>query len=216
MPMSLVQWTYGPKIASTLESHGGKGTFFVNGNNYGCIYDRADDLIKRYKAGHLIGSHTWTHADITTLTTAQLNEQITLVETALMKILGIKPKYFRPPYGSYNDASVAVLAARGYKVATWNFDSGDSDGKTASQSVALYSKLYAKYPKPYMALNHETYASTGNTVMPTVIPKLVKAGYKLVTVAQCLGDSSPYQKVGTPGKRDKTWTCAGTPQPGPN
>ena len=31
----------------------------VNGDNWGCIYDRADDLIARYKAGHMIGSHTY-------------------------------------------------------------------------------------------------------------------------------------------------------------
>ena len=49
------------------------------------------------------------------LTAAQLNQQITLVETALKKILGVKPAFFRPPYGAYNAAAVKIIKARGYK-----------------------------------------------------------------------------------------------------
>lgn len=59
-----------------------------------------------------------------------------------------------------------------------------------------------------MALNHETYAGTANDIVPTVVPKLLAAGYKLVTVAECLGQH-PYQSVGKAGKRDATWTCDG-------
>lgn len=51
------------------------------------------------------------------------------------------------------------------------------------------------------------------TVMPAVIPMLRQKGWKLVTMADCLG-VSPYQSVGSPGKRDASWTCNGTPGPG--
>ncbi|BGP43362.1 hypothetical protein JCM10450v2_007514 [Rhodotorula kratochvilovae] len=202
---------YGATAAKTIEKAGGKATFFVNGNNYGCIYDRADQIIAEYKAGHTIGSHTWTHVDISTITPAQLNKQLDLVEGALKKIIGVKPRFFRPPYGAYNDAAVKVLQQRGYTVVNWNFDSGDSAGKSASQSIAAYNKL--TYPSPYIALNHETHKSTVELVIPSVAPALVKKGYKLVTIAECLG-LSPYQSVGAAGKRDRTWTCAGTPAPG--
>lgn len=46
----------GSKIRSILQTNGVKGSFFVVGSNYGsCIYDQADELIARYKAGHLMG-----------------------------------------------------------------------------------------------------------------------------------------------------------------
>ncbi|GAA5876878.1 hypothetical protein JCM1840_002688 [Sporobolomyces johnsonii] len=204
-------YIWGPQLESLFEKYDSKTTFFVNGNNWDCIYDRADDLIARYNAGYQIGSHTWTHVDIATITPAELNEQLDLVETALKKILGVKPRFFRPPYGSYNAQALQVLKERGYTVVNWSFDSGDSVGKSASSSIASYKKL--QYPSPQIALNHETYKSTVETVAPTVVPMLIKKGYKLVTVAECLG-VSPYQSIGTPGKRDKTWTCAGTPAPG--
>lgn len=43
-----------------------------------------------------------------------LHTELTRVEVALKKILGIKPKFFRPPYGSYNAAALQVLEERGY------------------------------------------------------------------------------------------------------
>ncbi|KAI5474902.1 carbohydrate esterase family 4 protein [Pseudohyphozyma bogoriensis] len=210
-------YTWGAPIAQTLQNHSSVGTFFVNGYNWGCIYDYASDLQERYQAGHLIGSHTWNHDDVTLLTEDAFDEQITLIETALDKILGIKPKYFRPPYGNINDTVTGWLAARGYEVITWNFDSGDSDGATAEESVASYEALYSSFPAPYIPLNHETYATTGDTVVPTVVPELLAAGWKIVTVAECLGDTSPYQyATGVMGVQDSTWTCDGTPAPGLN
>ncbi|BGP19962.1 hypothetical protein JCM10213_006739 [Rhodosporidiobolus nylandii] len=206
-------YTYGKEVASYLTNNDIKGTFFVNGNNWACIYDNADELIARHKAGHVIGSHTWTHPDISKLSAAELNKQLDLVETALKKIIGVKPRFFRPPYGSYNSDNLQVLKERGYTVIDWNFDSGDSVGRAASQTVKDYKAL--KYPTSYIALNHETKEGTAKTVIPSVVPALQKKGYRLVDMATCLG-VSPYQSVGTPGKRDKTWTCAGTPQPGAN
>jgi hypothetical protein len=37
------------------------------------------------------------------------------VEQAFIRILGLKPLYFRPPYGSINDQVLQVLGQRGYK-----------------------------------------------------------------------------------------------------
>lgn len=127
----------------------------------------------------------------------------------------------------------------------WNFDSGDTSGKSASDSIAAYKKL--SYPNSHIALNHEvrrpsplllfasstldrlalfphdltsrrrtclqTYKTTTDTVIPAVVPALKAKGYKLVSMAECLGQSA-YQSTGTPGKRDSTWTCSGTPAPG--
>ncbi|GAA5907747.1 hypothetical protein JCM6882_008962 [Rhodosporidiobolus microsporus] len=206
-------YQYGTDIANTLNKNKVKGTFFMNGWNYNCLYDRADDIIARYKAGHVIGSHTWSHPDIAKLSDAQLNKQLDLVESALKKIIGVKPRFFRAPYGSVSSANLKVLKSRGYSVIGWNHDSFDAsqyDGQP-SKSLAEYRKLSTS--KSYIALNHETKQSTAKTVIPTIVPELVMKGFKLVDMATCLG-VSPYQSVGTPGKRDKTWTCSGTPAPG--
>ncbi|KAH9483589.1 putative peptidoglycan-N-acetylglucosamine deacetylase [Psilocybe cubensis] len=57
-------------IVNALDAAGAKGTFFVNGNNWGCIYDQANvDRVKyAYNHGHQLASHTWAHKDLNTLT----------------------------------------------------------------------------------------------------------------------------------------------------
>ncbi|KAG8776277.1 Carbohydrate esterase 4 protein [Ceratobasidium sp. 428] len=62
-------WYYIYDISKALVAAGAKGTFFFNGDNYGCIYD--PDNIKRvqyaHSKGHQIASHTWGHKDLTTV-----------------------------------------------------------------------------------------------------------------------------------------------------
>ncbi|MBW0503710.1 hypothetical protein O181_043425 [Austropuccinia psidii MF-1] len=213
-------YLYENQISDYLTSRKIQGTFFVNGYNYDCIYDQkfVSQLQHTFKQGHLIGSHSWSHPNITRLSKAQFEHQLDLVETALIKILGIKPRYFRPPYGDINDQNIRVLKSRGYKIINWSFDSQDSIGATPQQSKAYYDKLAKSYPQPQIALNHETYQTTASQVIPHAIDVLTKAGYRLVSVSECLGLGNTqkdfYQVIGTPSPRDASWTCSGTPAPG--
>lgn len=213
---------YEKDISTTLKKANAVGTFFVNGNNWGCIYEQGhvNQLVAAYNAGHLICQHTWSHPDLTTLTRAQIEEEFTLTETAFKKILGIKPRCFRPPYGAYNNLVLEVAKKFGYYAVTWNIDTEDADngGKNVTYAKQQYTNYLHKpgYPTPGMALNHSPYESTAHTVAPWAIKQLQAKGYKLVSVAECLGypKSQWYQSVGKASKRDNTWTCAGTPEPG--
>ncbi|TYJ53880.1 hypothetical protein B9479_005502 [Cryptococcus floricola] len=200
-------YNYEQDIMSALD--GNKGTFFYNGNNYDCIYNRADDIKAVYNAGHTIGSHTWSHSDVTTLSDSDLNSELSKVEDAFVKILGVKPKYFRPPYGNINDQALQVLADRGYtKVFLWSDDTEDSLGGGAAKGEEVLDGVAADYPNPHLVLSHSTYQQNPDTVLPHSIPKLEAAGYKIVTVGECLGtDESPYEYVGEPQSDDGSWTC---------
>lgn len=126
----------------------------------GCIYDPVN--VKRvqyaYGKGHMVASHTWDHADLTTLTEAQINTEFSKNELAFERLLGVKPAFLRPPYGNYNNLVRQVAHQRGYKLVTWDFDSGDSTGSTAAQSNKAYDALVKQHPKTILALNHEVYS----------------------------------------------------------
>ncbi|KIM86202.1 carbohydrate esterase family 4 protein [Piloderma croceum F 1598] len=193
-------------ISRQLIAAGGKGTFFWNGNNYGCIYDEIN--VKRvkyaYAQGHMVASHTWDHKDLTTLTFDEIHDEFYRVELALERLLGVKPAFLRPPYGNYNNLVRQVAYERGQKLVTWDFDSGDSTGSTPAQSDAAYDALIKKHPSTILALNHEVYEKTAHIVVPHAIAALKKAGYELVTVAECIG-LKPYQSVTSP--QTGSWTC---------
>jgi peptidoglycan/xylan/chitin deacetylase (PgdA/CDA1 family) len=79
------------------------------------------------------------------------------MEQALMRILGVKPAFMRPPYGDYNDQVRAAAAMYGHTVALWDFFPGDATGTPPAQCKEEYSKLAALHPSTVLALNHETY-----------------------------------------------------------
>jgi len=186
-------YIYNRELVDYLNSQGVHATFFVNGNNYDCIYSSPypSYLKHLYASGHQVGSHTWSHPNLETLTPAQVTSQLVRNNEAIVSILGVKPRYFRPPYGDINNAVAAEIKAQGQIPVTWNFDSGDSVGATVAQSEASYTK-WIKTGKGLIALNHETQPGTVHTLVKKVVPQLKAAGYRFVTIADCLGLGSAY------------------------
>uniref|UniRef100_A0A0W0G5I6 Putative carbohydrate esterase family 4 protein n=1 Tax=Moniliophthora roreri TaxID=221103 RepID=A0A0W0G5I6_MONRR len=201
-------WNYIRDISDTLTNNGAKGTFFFNGNNWGCIYDQnhADGIRYVYGKGHQVASHTWRHANLAELTWDQVHDEMWRVEQALERIVGAVPAFMRPPYGSYNDNVRWASAVRGQAIVNWDFDSGDSAGQSVAQQLSNYNNRISQRPNSILALNHETYASTAYDVLPQVVQRLRQAGYRMVTVAECLG-RQPYQRVVQPGTPDGNWRC---------
>jgi hypothetical protein len=92
---------YTDELLSILSKNGVKATFFVNGdNNNGPITKGILPSILRkvYARGHHIGSHTWSHANLTGLTREQRWQEMDQLQDALSNIIGITPTYMRPPY----------------------------------------------------------------------------------------------------------------------
>lgn len=204
------------KLVDTLDNAGGqKATFFVNGNNFRCIYDEASVARLRYayEHGHQICSHTWSHPDISKLTNQQLDRQVQLVEDALWKILGVVPACLRAPYGSIRDDQVQYLNNRwGLVVVHWNYDSNDANGYGTEFGLNLYRNL--KAPTHAIILNHETVAGTPNTVIPQAVQIVRQNGYKGSQTTAATLRYNPYKVVGSYGNRDDSWTCDDKPAPG--
>lgn len=108
----------------------------------------------------MIGQHTWSHADLTTLSTPQIEDAMYRMEEALSRIIGIRPAFMRPPYGNYNDNIRTISAARGQALAMWDWDTGDADGNTTSQSEAVYLDAVNSKAKNMLFLEHETEGDT--------------------------------------------------------
>jgi len=191
-----------------LVAAGALGTFFMNGNNYECIYDA--DEIKRVQYaiqyGHQVASHTWSHPDLTTLSFDDIHNEMWLIEQALERIVGKAPAFMRPPYGNYNDLVRQVAYQRGQSLVLWDLDTQDSLGASVATSEQIYADAVAKNPKNLLPLNHEPYDTTAHQVLPYAIQLLQSKGYQLVTLAECL-NMEPYMWTTTPGTPDSTWQC---------
>ncbi|KAF7344060.1 hypothetical protein MVEN_01695500 [Mycena venus] len=193
-------YIYLRNISDQFTAAGAKATFFMNGNNWDCIYnaDRISDVKYAYAAGHMIGSHTWAHGDLTTFSSAQIEDAMYRMEEAFSRILGIKAAFMRPPYGNYNSNIQSIAAGRGAESRT---------------SEAVYNSIASAKPKNALILEHETEETTATKLVPYAIKLFQGLGYNLVTMADCLG-VDPYQAIGVAQEQTSAWTCDGTPAPG--
>ncbi|KAJ7470818.1 carbohydrate esterase family 4 protein [Mycena latifolia] len=201
-------YKYMAEISDLLTNKSAKGTFFVNGYNYDCIYSKkvAERLQYVYSRGNQICSHTWSHADLTDLNSTQIADELTKIDVALMNILGITSPFLRPPYGSYDDLVRRVAFQQNKSLILWDFDSQDSLNATVQQSQGYYDDVINSTVSTLLALNHETEKTTAQVLVEYAIDKLQDANHTLVTVAECLG-LDPYSFVGPLGQRDDSWFC---------
>jgi len=131
-------------------------TYFVNGV-YDSWRDNAALLRPLVESGQIqLGNHTWSHPDLTTLDTAGVAEQFTRNDQFLRNTYGVDATpYFRPPYGSHNDAVDAIAADLGYRVPTlWNGSLADSKEVTEDYIVSMADKYFVPQNIVIGHLNH--------------------------------------------------------------
>ncbi|MFQ3544936.1 polysaccharide deacetylase family protein [Halobacillus rhizosphaerae] len=111
---------YTPKLLDLLNKYQVPCVFFVVG-------ERAQmypDLIRRMNAeGHALGIHHYQHKSSWFIGPYSLKKQIVTTGNILEEITGLKPVYYRPPWGHFNLFSPA--AARNFQVVMWDVIAGD-------------------------------------------------------------------------------------------
>ncbi|CAE6492932.1 unnamed protein product [Rhizoctonia solani] len=115
-------YTWTRTIVDKLDAAGAKGTFFVNGKNFDCIYsgNNPSNLKYAYDQGHQVASHTWSHPHLPTLSASQIEDELTRINTAIEGITGAVPAFIRPPYGEYNQDVLDVAGSLGQTATTAN------------------------------------------------------------------------------------------------
>lgn len=189
---------YTEGLLDFLKTHNLKSTFFINGQNFGNIYNHSKTLKRIYNEGHHIAHHTWSHADISILTEEKLREEITKLEVAFRAIIGVIPTFFRPPYGNTNPQSLKVLQELGYRVIKWDVSNDDTVGlvneknKTLEQGQAAFKStlnISGIHPAKdgHISLSHDPLEITAQKFAPWAFDYVKSLGYKIQTVGECLG-----------------------------
>jgi len=184
-------FSFTQSIVDQLTAAGHKATFFQNGLNYGSIYDYASVLQSMIAGGHQIGSHTWSHKDLATLTAAQITDEMSQLEAAHVSIIGKAPTYMRPPYLSTNALAIDTLKTLGYKIISVDIDTQDwAEGPIGEIQLSIDWYKGNQTAGGTISLNHDPYQPTADTFIPAIITYLAEKGLKSVTVGECLGDDA--------------------------
>ncbi|OUM58671.1 carbohydrate esterase family 4 protein, partial [Piromyces sp. E2] len=181
-------------LLDLLKKYKVKATFFLNGDNVLDITSKeGEKIVKRmYNEGHVIGSHTWTHANLEKQSEKKIIEEMTKLEKVLMKYIGKKPAFMRLPYGSGTDKSLVkkTLDKLGYTAGfQWNVDTMDWDNK-GNVNYAL-DQFKKHLGSPIISLNHCYYSKITKAKLLNLIEKEIKymqkKGYRIVTADKCVG-----------------------------
>jgi peptidoglycan-N-acetylglucosamine deacetylase len=87
------EWT--PKILDVLTREQAPATFFL----IGIQTDKFSGLAKRiYNEGHTIGNHTFTHPDVSSISSTYMKVELNLTERLFASLIGVRTTLMRPPY----------------------------------------------------------------------------------------------------------------------
>lgn len=173
------------KIVTTLKDAGVSGTFFLVGF---WIEQNADKVKFIDDAGFDIGTHSNTHPKMSTLSRAQMNNELTTSMEMITNITGKPVKYFRAPFGDYNDTLVEVAGSLNLKTIQWDVDSLDWKGLSANE---ILSRIKNSVKSGSIILCHNN-SDHILEALPLIIDYLKSEGYKIVKISELVYEENYY------------------------
>lgn len=167
---------YTKSLLDGLRERGVKATFFVVGEN---IPGNEKLIAQMEKDGHLIGNHTYDHADISKLSDEKNCEELQKTSDLVKQITGHGTAYVRPPFGNWKDSmdcQVSMIAVK------WTIDTLDWKSRNAAEIV---NKVMQQISDHDMILMHDYYATSVEAALQ-IVDKLKEKGYEFVTVEELI------------------------------
>lgn len=202
---------YTPRILDELKSLNVPATFFVIGQNA----ESHPDLVRRmFAEGHEIGSHSFTHPNMSAVTPRRAELELNATERAIQGITGHSTILFRPPYNADATPSteqelkpVSLASSLGYLTVDesvdpqdWNTDPNDhSQSEHTRKASEIVRSTIAQVTQPNndpdepkahnVILLHDAGGDREATIeaLKVMVPALEAKGYKFVTVSQMAG-----------------------------
>ena len=178
---------YTPQVLDVLEREHVPATFFVIGIELRYF---SASTVREIRDGFVIGDHTETHPMLAQLSAHDQREEL-FEQAARIELLGgPRPTLFRPPYGSFNQTTFALLHQMHMLMVLWSVDTDDY--QEPGVEVIVHRALEGAAPGAII-LMHDAGGDRTQTIaaLPTIIGALRKRGYRLVTVPQLLHDDPP-------------------------
>lgn len=181
-PMVALTFDDGPskrvtdRILDLLEKHSAKATFFVLGSNVEAYPDKLERMLE---LGCEIGNHSYDHKNLPSISREAVEYQLETTKWCIYEACGSFPTLVRPPYGNVDDK---VLEFSELPIILWSLDTMD----WKSRNTELIKKIAInKVRDGDIILMHDIYSFTADAC-ETIIPALIKKGYKLVTVSELI------------------------------
>lgn len=174
---------YDERVINTLIANRVPATIFIGG-----IWSiRSGEKVKAMAANPLfeLGNHTFSHPHMPRLTEAQMRDELLRTQDELLGLTGKEPRFFRPPFGEYDDRVLRVAASLGLLTIQYDLPSGDPSRKATKERIVSWVLNHARPGSiVVMHINHTRLRTA--EALPEIVKGLRKRGYELVTVGELL------------------------------
>jgi peptidoglycan/xylan/chitin deacetylase (PgdA/CDA1 family) len=179
---------YYPFILKTLKENNVSASFWVIGVN---IEQFPDTMKEIHKAGHFIGSHSWSHLHSNMVPETEQGKQKILQEfqkpnNIIYELTGQNSTYLRPPYGEASKFVEETLKTNGYTLVFWNLDATDWLGNITLLQKTIDNALSGFDPRTnsFIILMH-LYNEVGLCSLKSLIDRIRFRGYEFVSAEDC-------------------------------
>jgi peptidoglycan-N-acetylglucosamine deacetylase len=175
---------YTTQILSILQRYNVKATFFCVGQQVQA-YPWA--VQQEHAAGHLIGNHTWGHPFMPQLSEPSVIWQLSTTQDIIEHTTGVRPTFFRPPYGAFNALTLKYVNYFALTTFLWNVD--PSDWSMPGVNAIVQRVLY-QAGNGSIILLHDGGGNRWQTVaaLPLIITWFQQHGFRFVTLQQLIDD----------------------------
>lgn len=159
-----------------LARRGVKASFFLIGT---CAEQYPETVKRETREGHLVGNHTYNHADLRKLSLEEACMEVEKTNQILEEITGETVEYIRPPFGDWKKELeekfnlIPVL---------WSVDPLDW---TTENEEKIINNVVTDVGEGDIILLHDSYISSVNAALQ-IIDILQGEGYEFVTVEELI------------------------------
>lgn len=166
------------RLLDGLKERDVKASFFLIGESI----EGNEELVRQMaEDGHLIGTHCYSHEDLTKMSLDKACEDILKTNQMIADITGQSPEYIRPPFGVWSSELGDCV---NMTAVFWDIDT--MDWKTQNSGVVL-SHIEKKVGKHQVILMHDVFEPSVDAAL-AAIDTLTKQGYTFVTIDELLID----------------------------
>lgn len=174
--------TYTAQILAILQRYGVQATFFVIGSEAAA---HPDLVQQESQQGHIVGNHTWTHPNLTTLSPADVRAQLRSASNKIEAETNLTPTLMRPPGGNFNGEVQSIAASLGLSTILWNVD--PRDWSRPGTGKIIQTVLDTTHNGSIILL-HDGGGDRSETVaaLPAIIASLEQRGFQFVSIPRLI------------------------------
>jgi peptidoglycan/xylan/chitin deacetylase (PgdA/CDA1 family) len=172
-----------PAVLDVLARAGARATFFLVGEQVARDPSLAAEIVA---AGHAVALHGQRHRCQLRLTPRALREDLAQVAETVAAATGAEPPLYRPPYGVFSAAGLALVRRRGWRALLWSRWGCDWAAGVTPEAIAARATRGLSPGDVVLLHDADTYSTPDSwqrtaAALPAILDAVHGAGLRTVT-----------------------------------